>query len=94
MSHWPRLTVTEVDNSVYDWTCVLEMATGRHESNAPDQRVFRSNPPQSTNQNIYISATVVSSVRFGESLLILCKNAKFDIASHFRKLNCDNTEIT
>lgn len=36
MSHWPRLTVTEVDNSVYDWTCVLEMATGRHESNGPD----------------------------------------------------------
>ena len=41
------------------------------------QRVFCSNPPQSTNQNIYISATVVSSARFGESLLILCKNAKF-----------------
>ena len=58
------------------------------------QRILTSNPPQSTNQNIYISATVVSSVRFGESLLILCKIAKFDIASHFLKLNCDNTEIT
>ena len=58
------------------------------------QRVFLSNPPQSTNQNIYISATVVSSVRFGESLLILCKNAKFDNISHFWKLNYDNTEMT
>ena len=58
------------------------------------QRICALNPMHSTNQNIYVSATVVSSVRFGESLLILCKNAKFDIASHFRKLNCDNTEIT
>ena len=48
----------------------------------------------STNQNIYISATVVSSVIFGESLLILCKNAKFDNISHFWKLNYDNTEMT